>query len=120
MPSLPFAILLPLALLVLPTPPVQAQPVQPVALTVAQQAVYQQAQRDFRSGRRAAAYGRFAMLADAGHAPSAQVALLMQRHGIELFGTAWDATPAQQRRWTALAVNAARSRIDVEDNERGD
>lgn len=117
---LPFTLLVSLALLAVPSPPLQAQPVQPVALSAVQQAVYAQAQRDFRSGRRAAAYGGFARLADAGHAPSAQVALLMQRHGIDLFGTAWDATPAQKRRWNALVVNAARSRIDVEDNERGD
>lgn len=116
----PFTILISLALLATTTPPLRAQPVQPVALAAVQQASYVQAQRDFRSGRRAAAYGRFAMLADAGHAPSAQVALLMQRQGLELFGSAWDATPAQQRRWNALVVNAARSRIDVEDNERGD
>ena len=63
----------------------------PLALAAAQQAVYQQAQQHFRSGRRAAAYGRFAALAEAGHAPSAQIALLMQRQGLELFGTAWDA-----------------------------
>lgn len=118
--QIPFLYLVPLALLATPTPPLHAQPVRPVALAVVQQSDYVQAQRDFRSGRRAAAYARFALLADAGHAPSAQVALLMQRQGLELFGSAWDATPAQQRRWTALVVNAARHRIDVEDNERGD
>jgi hypothetical protein len=116
----PFLAVLPLTLLAAQALDVQAQPVQPLALAAAQQAVYQQAQQHFRSGRRAAAYGRFAALADAGHAPSAQIALLMQRQGLELFGTAWDATPAQQQRWNALVVNAARGRIDAEDNERGD
>lgn len=116
----PFTLLISIALLAVPAAPLQAQPVQPVALAAVQQSSYVQAQRDFRSGRRAAAYGRFVMLADAGHAPSAQVALLMQRQGLELFGSAWDATPAQQRRWSALMINAARSRIDVDDNERGD
>jgi hypothetical protein len=115
-----FPFLLPLALFAGQAPDLRAQPIQPVALAAAQQAVYAQAQQYFRSGRRAAAYGRFAALADAGHAPSAQIALLMQRQGTELFGTAWDATPAQQRRWTALVVNAARGRIEAEDNERGD
>ena len=60
------------------------------------------------------AHGAFAM------AGGYILVLLMQRHGLDLFGTAWDATPAQQQRWNALVVNAARSRIDVEDNERGD
>lgn len=115
-----FIVLLPLALLFARSPVAQAQPVQPVALQATQLAVYAQAQQDFRSGRRAAAYGRFATLADAGHVPSAQIALVMQRQGAELFGAAWDATPAQQRRWTALVVNGARARIDAEDNERGD
>lgn len=118
--QIPFLTLVPLALLAAAPPPLQAQPVRPVALAVVQQSDFVQAQRDFRSGRRAAAYGRFALLADAGHAPSAQVALLMQRQGTELFGSAWDATPAQQRRWNALTINAARNRIDIEDNERGD
>lgn len=115
-----FIVLLPLALLVVRSPDTQAQALQPVALAPAKLAVYAQAQQDFRRGLRAAAYGRFAALADAGHVPSAQIALVMQRHGAELFGTDWDATPAQQRRWTALVINAARSRIDAEDNERGD
>ena len=115
-----FVVLLPLALLLARSPDAQAQPMQPLALAPSHLAVYAQAQQDFRSGRRAAAFGRFAALADAGHVPSAQIALLMQRQGIELFGAAWDATPAQQRRWIALVINAARSRIDAEDNERGD
>lgn len=68
-----------------------------MALSTVQQIAYAQAQRDFRSGRRAAAYGAFARLADAGRSPS-----------------------AQRRRWNALVVNAARGRLDVEDNERGD
>lgn len=115
-----FIVILPLVLLFARSPDAQAQPMQPVALSAAQQAVYAQAQQYFRVGRRAAAYGRFAALADAGHVPSAQIALVMQRQGAELFGAAWDATPAQQRRWTALVINAARARIDAEDNERGD
>lgn len=115
-----FVVLLPLALLLARSPDAQAQPMQPLALAPSHLAVYAQAQQDFRSGRRAAAFGRFAALADAGHVPSAQIALVMQRHGAELFGAAWDATPAQQRRWTALVINAARARIDAEDNERGD
>jgi hypothetical protein len=115
-----FVVLLPLALLVARSPDAPAQTVQPLALAATQLAVYAQAQQDFRNGRRAAAYGRFAALADVGHVPSAQIALVMHRHGAELFGAAWDATPAQQRRWTALVINGARARIDAEDNERGD
>jgi len=46
--------------------------------------------------------------------------LLMVRHGPALFGSDWFATPAQQMRWNALVINAARGRLDLEDNERGD
>ena len=79
-----------------------------------------QAEHDFRAGRYAAAYASFAALADAGHAPSAQIALLMVRRGTALFGSDGFATPAQQMRWNALVINAARGRLDLEDNERGD
>ena len=44
----------------------------------------------------------------------------MVRHGPALFGSDWFATPAQQMRWNALVINAARGRLDLEDNERGD
>jgi hypothetical protein len=70
---------------------------------------YEQATRDFRERRFAAAYGRFAQLADAGHVPSACIALLMVRDGRALFVTDWYATPDQLRRWSALAIQAART-----------
>lgn len=67
------------------------------------------ARQALREGRFPAAYGRFAALADAGHAPSAELSLVMWRHGQEVFGSAWSATPAQVRRWTALAAERART-----------
>jgi hypothetical protein len=59
--------------------------------------------RLFRSGRFAAAYGRFAQLADAGHAPSARIALVMVEQGPQLFGSDWDAWPQQLQDWADLA-----------------
>ncbi|MGD9834985.1 MAG: hypothetical protein AB7U92_19695 [Piscinibacter sp.] len=97
--------------------PVERGPILP---TAEPQARFDQATQAFRGGRHAHAYARFAALADAGHVPSAQIALVMHRHGSGLFGSDWAATPWQQERWTALVVNAARQRIDVEDNDRGD
>lgn len=88
--------------------------------SAAQSARQAQAVQAFRAGRYAAAYARFASLADGGDVPSAQIALLMLRQGPLLFGSEWFATPAQQMRWNALIVNAARSRLDIEDSERGD
>lgn len=68
------------------------------------------ASQAFAERRYAAAYGRFAALADTGHAPSAHVALVMFEHGGALFGNAWYASPDQQRRWNALVLNDARRR----------
>jgi hypothetical protein len=99
---------------------VPAQALKAELRSAAQSARQARAEHDFRAGRYASAYASFAALADAGHAPSAQIALLMVRHGPALFGSDWFATPAQQKRWNALVVNAARGRLDIEDNERGD
>lgn len=63
-----------------------------------------QAVQAFRAREYAAAYGRFAALADAGDAPSALIALAMVRHGPLLFGSEWSLTPGQAQRWSALAL----------------
>lgn len=97
-----------------------AQEWNTVSLSAAQRSSHAQALQSFRERRFADAYVRFATLADAGHVPSAQLALLMSTHGPSLFGSDWAATPTQQRRWNALVINAARQRIDFVDNERGD
>ena len=81
---------------------------------------YADASRWFRDGRHAAAYGRVAALADAGHLPSAQLALVMHDQGRALFGSEWSASPDQRRRWNALVINAARQRVELPDNERSD
>ncbi len=73
-------------------------------LSVEQRAVHDEALRSFRERRYAAAYARFARLADAGHAPSAHLALVMHANGAALFGNDWFATAAQRRHWHALLV----------------
>jgi hypothetical protein len=67
------------------------------------EAEYRQALRLFRSSRYAAAYGRFTQLADAGHVPSARMALVMVEQGPRHFGSTWDAWPHQLRDWAVLA-----------------
>lgn len=89
-------------------------------LSSAQRATHGHAVQSFRDRGYAGAYARFAQLADAGHAPSAQLALVMHTNGTVLFGSDWSATPAQQRRWNALVINAARDRFEFDDSERGD
>ena len=77
-------------------------------LTAPQQQRWVDAQQAFREGRYAAAYGRFAALADGCHVPSAQLALAMLRQGPKLFGSDWTASEPQQRRWSVMVVNDAR------------
>jgi hypothetical protein len=79
-----------------------------------------EALRLFREQRYAAAYGRLAAMADSGHLPSAQLALVMHDQGRALFGSDWSATPDQRRRWNALVVNAARQRVELPDNDGSD
>jgi hypothetical protein len=81
---------------------------------------YEQAAAAFRTQRYPAAYGLYTRLADAGHAPSARLALVMADHGALLFGRAWYASPDQQRRWNALVANDARTRTVAADSAAGD
>lgn len=74
----------------------------------ARQTRYEQAVLDFRAQRWAVAYAGFARLADAGHAPSAEMAHWMHRQGGAVFGSEWSASPDQQRRWSAMLISAAR------------
>lgn len=55
-------------------------------------------------GKWAAAYGRFAALADQGHAEAARIALLMFRHGSKLYGHNWGASQPQINQWMKLAL----------------
>jgi hypothetical protein len=71
----------------------------------------------FREGRWAAAYGRYAELADGGDATAAQIALVMLRNGHELFGSDWSATPGQQARWATMVVGTARSQAPIPGGE---
>ena len=81
--------------------------------------LHAQAVTSFRQARFAEAYGRFIGLADAGHAPSAEVALWMYLNGPTLFGREWDSTPEQLAAWAALArqpapvMTASRSSIEL-------
>lgn len=79
-----------------------------------------QALAQFRAGRHADTYGRLMPLADAGHVPSAQLALLMLRNGKAMFGSEWSATEPQQLRWNAHAVNGARKFVPIVGNDAGD
>lgn len=57
----------------------------------------------FRQARFSEAYGRLMALADAGHAPSAGLALWMYLHDRALFGKDWDSSQEQLSAWAQLA-----------------
>lgn len=61
----------------------------------------------FREARFPEAYGRFIALADAGHAPAAEVALWMYQHGPSVFGKDWDSSQEQLTAWAKLAGQPA-------------
>jgi len=112
----------PLSMLALAALPLAAcaQDTSSDALSAEGAALFAQAADLFRSQRYAAAYGRFARLADGGHAPSAMLALTMYLYGPLLFGEQWSATEGQQGLWNALAINHARHRLPLAEPGTGD
>jgi hypothetical protein len=68
---------------------------------------YAEAVQAFQAQRYSVAYGRFAALADDGHASAALMALALVRYA-PVFGAEWSATPAQIQDWTALATQDIR------------
>jgi len=68
---------------------------------------YEDAVHALSRQRYSAAYGRFAALAEEGHAPSALMALAMVTFPPSMSGTRWSATPAQLQRWSALVSREA-------------
>lgn len=80
------------------------------------EAAFEDAMAQYRDGRWAAAYGRFAALADRGHAEAARIALLMLRYGGRLYGHEWGASQPQINRWMTLAVQ----RMEQLRSESGD
>lgn len=96
--------LIPVALLVLGchAPVAFAQQAASVA-----ERLHNNALSSFRQARFPEAYGRFITLADAGHAPSAELALWMYQHGPSVFGKDWDSTQEQLTAWAKLAGQPA-------------
>ncbi|MCU0920584.1 MAG: hypothetical protein MUF16_09650 [Burkholderiaceae bacterium] len=61
----------------------------------------------FRQARFPEAYARFMALADAGHAPSAEMALWMYKNGPAVLRRDWDSTQEQLTAWAQLARQPA-------------
>lgn len=107
----PLAITVSILLLAAPPSPALAQDGGTVALNPKQRAVHDRAVDAFRAQHYAAAFGRFVELADAGHVPSARLALVMLQNGPALFGSDWSASLDQQRRWNAMVINSGRQHM---------
>ena len=61
----------------------------------------------FQQGRFPEAYGRFMALADAGHAPAAEIALFMALNSTAVFGKDWDVSQEQLTAWAAITGKPA-------------
>ncbi len=61
----------------------------------------------FQQGRFSEAYGRIVALANAGHAPAAELALFMAQNATQVFGKDWDVTQEELSTWAALAGRPA-------------
>ena len=97
---------IPVALLVLcfHAPGTFAQPAPAARATPsAAERLHAKALASFRQARFPEAYGRFIALADAGHAPAAELALWMYQHGPSVFGKEWDSSQEQLTAWATLA-----------------
>ena len=83
-------------------------------------AKYAYAVQLFGERRYAAAYGRFADLADAGNAQSAQMALTMLINGQDLFDGHWSASIGQQQKWIQLVQTALQGNLALKLSQAGD
>jgi len=113
------------ALAIVPARPAGAAPSTAVEVTrtpgTPQALRYGAAVQTFRGQDYAGAYGRFADLADEGHAGAAHWALAMVSQGPEVFGSEWSATPGQLRRWSALSARDVRDHADlISEHDRGE
>jgi hypothetical protein len=70
---------------------------------VQDEARFAEALQLYQAGRWSGAYGRFIKLADQGHPAAARIALLMLRHGGDLYKTEWTASPSQVAHWERVA-----------------
>jgi hypothetical protein len=89
-------------------------------LTSSEAAIYAYAQQLYDNKRYAAAFGRFARLADAGHAPSAKKALAMLSNTPVKLNGNWTATIDQQNRWSQLAQSTPQANLAALMSQTGD
>jgi hypothetical protein len=91
-----------------------------LSLNTSEAATYNYAVQLYHTKSYSAAYGRFMRLADAGHLPSARMALAMLTHGQTLFNESWSATLVQQKQWGLLIQASTQGSTAITLSETGD
>jgi hypothetical protein len=90
------------------------------SLAASDSATYAYANQLYANKSYPAAYGRFARLADVGHAPSAKMALAMLSDAPTVLNGNWSATLDQQKRWSQLAHTTQQAGLSAALSETGD
>jgi hypothetical protein len=73
------------------------------AAAAAPDPAYAQAVQEYRMGRWSSAFGRFIVLANDGNVEAARIALFMQQHGRQLYGSDWEASEDDVVLWSRMA-----------------
>ncbi len=87
--------------------PALASVAAPAPSTSDTERLHANAVASFRQARFSEAFGRLIPLANAGHAPSAELALWMYTNGPSLFGKDWDSNQDQLAGWAKAARQQA-------------
>ena len=85
------------------SPTTPTTPITAITAITSGDRLHAEAVASFQQARFSKAYGRFISLANAGHAPSAELALWMYLNGPALFGKDWDTSQDQLTTWARLA-----------------
>lgn len=73
---------------------------------------YAEAVQEYRAGRWSSAFGRFIALANDGNVEAARIALFMQSHGRQLYGSDWDASEEDIELWSRLTGARAPGQVE--------
>jgi hypothetical protein len=73
---------------------------------------FTEAVQEYRAGRWSSAFGRFITLANDGNVEAARIALFMQLHGRQLYGSDWDASEDDIALWSRMTGALAPGQVE--------
>jgi hypothetical protein len=73
---------------------------------------FTEAVHEYRAGRWSSAFGRFITLANDGNVEAARIALFMQLHGRQLYGSDWDASEDDIALWSRMTAARAPGQVE--------